>query len=321
MYALAQPLEEQPYTPVLFDISGKVASLTGTLTIAGWVFLPPTVPAIPRVLVCFPGASYTKRYYHLAVPGFAPAAYSFALALARSGCIVVCLDHLGVGDSSAPDGTLLTLATMAQANAVVAGLIQEHIKAGTLITDLPALPQAVSIGVGHSMGAFVVLEQQATHRSFAAIALLGYTNGPLVTPAGAHPLELLCPHLSRRDYLTVDREVVHPFFYVGVPRRVIEADDRVASAVPAGMLLDMQQPNFMLPKAAQIAVPVFLANADSDLSADFHGEPATYPAARDISLFQLPESGHCHNFAPTRHLLWQRLARWCQEQDVQRRSA
>lgn len=37
--------------------------------VAGWVFAPPMLLEHPRVVVCYPGASYTKAYYHLEVPG------------------------------------------------------------------------------------------------------------------------------------------------------------------------------------------------------------------------------------------------------------
>jgi alpha-beta hydrolase superfamily lysophospholipase len=313
MHARVQPVESQPSTPVLFDLSGAVASFREPLSIAGWVFAPSTLTKTPRVVLCFPGTSYTKAYCHLEVPGFGQAAYSCALALAKSGCVVICLDHLGVGDSSMPDGSRLTLATMARTNAMITRHIQEHVTNGTLIDDLPPIPAPIFLGVGHSMGAFLLVEQQATSRSFAGIALLGYTNGSLIPRGDSTLLDLAFPHARYPEYLTVDREGARALFHPGIPAQVVQADNQVASAVPSGILRAMQHPEEILPKAALINVPVFLANADRDLSADFHREPASYPAARDISLFQLLESGHCHHFAPTRRVLWRRLAQWCQE--------
>src|SRR5207302_1666098 len=75
-----------------------------------------------------------------------------------------------------------------------------------------------------------------------------------------------------------------------------------------------------LSKAARIEVPIFLGNGDLDVSADFHAEPATYPLARDITLFQLAGSAHCHNFATTRTTLWDRLVRWIQAINPGRRN-
>ena len=43
-----------------------------------------------------PGAGYSRRYFDLPEPG-----YSEALYHNRRGTIVVALDHLGVGESSA----------------------------------------------------------------------------------------------------------------------------------------------------------------------------------------------------------------------------
>lgn len=51
-------------------------------------------------LVCLPGGTYDKRYWHLEIerhPG-----YSFGEHLARAGYIVIAVDHLAVGDSTDP---------------------------------------------------------------------------------------------------------------------------------------------------------------------------------------------------------------------------
>src|SRR6266566_4971126 len=110
------------YTPTHFDITEQVPSLPGPQSVATWVFAPPALPAdtSPVVLVCLPGSSYTKAYYHLEVPGYPPEAYSFALQMLRQGFIVVALDHLGVGESTwSADGGELTTEVVARANAVV----------------------------------------------------------------------------------------------------------------------------------------------------------------------------------------------------------
>jgi hypothetical protein len=46
------------------------------------------------------------------------------------------------------------------------------------------------------------------------------------------------------------------------------------------------------------------------MSPDWLAEPAFYKSSNDITLLRLPRTGHCHNFAPTRHLLWDRLDGW-----------
>ena len=57
-------------------------------------------------------------------------------------------------------------------------------------------------------------------------------------------------------------------------------------------------------------VPVFLAFGDVDVSPCPHLEPSTYPASRDVTLFLLPSSAHCHNMATSRQVLWDRLEAW-----------
>ena len=235
-------VQPMPYTAVTFDLTGQLSPFPGeSLQIAGWVFAPPTLPSKPVVLVCFPGASYTKAYYHLDVPGYAPDAYSFAASMTRHGFLVVALDHLGVGDSSRPDGTRLSLEVMAHANALATQQVTERVRTGTLVPALPPQPESVVIGVGHSMGAFVLLQQQATAQSFAALALLGYSNWPVWPLLETSPADLLAQ--SARGYLPAQREALSPFFFApDVEREAIEADARLASDCPLGIFQDLQQP-------------------------------------------------------------------------------
>lgn len=318
------------YTPVRLDVTafeGCPGAIPEPLSLAAWVFAPPTLPKVPKVLVCFPGGSYTKAYYHLEVPGFPPDAYSFALAMAQQGFIVVALDHLGVGESTVPeDGTLLTMSVLAAANAAAVRLIDAHLQAGTLIAELPAQQERVMVGVGHSMGSFLLLAQQATHHSFSAIALLGYTSGEIsvagmerrlaeargLEPGTAYEAVSRLYTGTPSGYMTLDRTIAHALFHADdVPEAVIAADDALVSGIPLGTTIDMSQPGAMLPLASAVDVPLFLANGTIfDMSEDFRAEPVSYRRATDISLYLLENSAHCHNFASRRQALWNRLARW-----------
>ncbi len=319
------------YIPTRFDVTEQVPSLSGPLSIAAWVFAPPSLAAetSPVVLVCLPGGTYTKAYYHLEVPGFAPEAYSFALHMVKQGFLVVALDHLGTGESTQlADGQELTLEVMARANAAVTDQVRARLAAGTLAAGVAPQHEPVLVGVGHSMGSFLLVAQQADHRSFAAIAPLGSTTKEpwLAGPAKRWAEQLGIPlddlditrdvqpkmyQVIERGYVGADRSIIRALFHDDdVPTSVIEADDALATYTPLGV---MTAPQYMSAKAARIDVPIFLGNSDLDLSADFHAEPATYPLARDITLFQLAGSAHCHNFASTRTQLWDRLARWIRE--------
>src|SRR5260370_29138567 len=322
------------YTPTSFDVTDQVPSVSGPLRIAAWVFAPSSLPAetSPVVLVCLPGGTYTKAYYHLEVPGFSSQAYSFASHMVKQGFIVVALDHLGTGESTQPaDGRELTMKVMARANAAVTDQLRPRLAAGTLAAGMAPQAEPFLVGVGHSMSSFLLVTQQADQRSFAAIAPLGYTNKGLST-AGAEKRLAEQRGIPRHDqdtirelmgqmfqfteqgYVRMDRSIGQALFDdADVPLGIIEADDALSTHIPLGTFTDVGDPGYMPAKAARIEVPVFLGNGDLDVSADFHAEPATYPLARDITLFQLAGSAHCHNFASTRALLWDRLARWIRE--------
>jgi hypothetical protein len=62
--------------------------------------------------------------------------------------------------------------------------------------------------------------------------------------------------------------------------------------------------------AKAVDVPVFLGLGERDTAPRPYDEPRYYPASADITLFLLPRSAHCHNFASTRTRLWDRLAAW-----------
>jgi pimeloyl-ACP methyl ester carboxylesterase len=58
-------------------------------------------------------------------------------------------------------------------------------------------------------------------------------------------------------------------------------------------------------------VPVFLGfGAALDVSPNPHSEPANYTGSPDVTLYLVPGSGHCHNFASHRTQLWDRIATW-----------
>jgi len=232
--------------------------------------------------------------------------------------VVVALDHLGVGESTWPaDGRELTLEVMAQANAVVTDQVRSRLAEGTLAAGMAPQHEPVLVGVGHSMGSFLLVAQQADYRSFATIAPLGHSNRGLSTAAldqdNSPEFTAKMFQFTDQGYVRLDRPLWHALFHAAdVPAGLIEADDALATHSPVGIMPAFSDPRYMLSKAARIEVPLFLGNGDLDVSGDFHAEAATYPLARDITLFQLAGSAHCHNFATTRTLLWDRLARWIQ---------
>lgn len=62
--------------------------------------------------------------------------------------------------------------------------------------------------------------------------------------------------------------------------------------------------------AARLTVPVLVGFGEHDVPERPHDDVAFYRSSPDVTLTVLPDSAHCHNFAGTRALLWDRLADW-----------
>lgn len=129
------------------------------------VFEPEPVGDDPVVLCCAPGGGMSRGYFDLqAPPGFGN--YSMAAHLVDRGFVVVTIDPPGIGESSVPDdGYALTPAVVADVHAYAFAEV------------LTRWPRAIAVGVGHSAGALLTVVQQARHRTYAALGLLGFANG------------------------------------------------------------------------------------------------------------------------------------------------
>jgi pimeloyl-ACP methyl ester carboxylesterase len=254
-----------------------------------------------RAVFCFPGGTYNKAYYDL--PFGDDESYSLAKTLARAGNIVICVDHLGVGESSKPvDGHALTRTVIADADAAAVKYVTDGLMAGTLVPAWAPFSAIALVGVGHSLGGLILLRMQARHACFDAIAVLGWTNQPM-SVAHRYP--------PTQAYVHVDRAQLRAFFHMpDVPEDIIAADDRNAEPVPAGILVEGQQAGISVADAQAVTTPVFLCFGERDGCPDPHLEPSTYPNSGDVTLLQLRHSAHNHNFASSRRLFFRRLAAW-----------
>jgi pimeloyl-ACP methyl ester carboxylesterase len=63
-------------------------------------------------------------------------------------------------------------------------------------------------------------------------------------------------------------------------------------------------------RSPAIEVPVLIGVGERDVCPNPWAEPAAYSRSGDIALLVVPRMAHMHNFAPTRELLWQRIADW-----------
>jgi pimeloyl-ACP methyl ester carboxylesterase len=307
-----------------FDVSAGVGS-NEELRQGAWLFLPERPADAQAVLLCLAGGCYDKHYWHVEVEGHP--AYSFGEHMAALGFVVIAVDHLGIGESTDPISSgPLGLELLAAGDAEVARQVRERLRRGELHDALPPGPTVALIGVGHSMGACLTPMVQATAHPYDAVVLLGY--GVQITnvyddKADAadleqriqQTLELSCQLAGAKpsdSHIIGPRTYLAELFYAGeVPPDVIQADTAVQSRVPLRAAAEVTTPGMVEHYAPQVDVPVFLAFGNAlDVSPNPYAEPGNYTGSPDVTLYLVPESGHCHNFASHRGQLWDRIARW-----------
>jgi alpha-beta hydrolase superfamily lysophospholipase len=306
-----------------FDVTAGVG--TGEqLTQAAGAFLPERPADTLAVLLCLAGGTYDKHYWHIEIDGHPR--YSLGEHLADAGFIVIAVDHLGIGASTDPVASgPLGLRLLAAGDAEVARQVREGLSRGTLLGGVPPTV-APLVGVGHSMGACLTTMVQATTHPYDAVALLGYgvqiTNVYENTADAAEleqriqqTIEASCQLTGAKptdSHTVAPRSYLADLFYAGeVPQKVIDADTVAQSRVPVRAAAEVTTPGFVEDYASSVDVPVFLAfGAAMDVSPNPHAEPANYTASPDVTLYLVPKSGHCHNFASHRAHLWDRVAAW-----------
>lgn len=296
----------------------------GALEIAVEVF----APAQPRpvALVCLPGGAMTRRYYDLVPPDSADESFSFARQMAARGFICVLVDHLGIGESSRPaDGYALTADVVAQANAAATQAVVARLRNGSAINGLEAIPEVVSVGVGHSMGAMLTVLQQALARQHRGIAVLGFSTRGLPEYLTPEARELArdpavarreAPRLARatfRDpYPKIGRTSDGSQLYAGLHAepagiQAIKPAREVLLPVPAYMSM---YPGNVAPEAAQIDVPVLVGLGELDMAGPPQDAPKAFTRSPAVELVLLPQAGHSHFIFAARTQLFDALARW-----------
>ena len=175
------------------------------------------------------------------------------------------------------------------------------------------------------MGGYVAIFQQAEFRTYDALAILGTTNqavrildlpAEMIDTAGQGPEQrkqlvhtLLQGFAS--PYLEGAREALMSSFHLDdLPGSVIDADSGTETVVPRLAAAQSTVPGIAREAAGHIDVPLFLGFGATDVSPSPHDEPSMYPSSRDITLFVLSASAHCHNMATSRKVLWDRLEAW-----------
>lgn len=280
--------------------------------LATTVFLPPpgALAAGPDVLVLLPGAAYSRGYFNLPVPGFSQAMYH-----AGRGNIIVTVDPLGVGQSSAADGASAADAVAALDTAV--GHIAEGLRAGTLLPGLGPVAFGVITGAGQSLGGHLLTAAQAAHGTFKGIALLGSSvvgtqfplpGGGSTTSAAEADFGYLfhwgeAPQVDPTTVPTDQASLVGADVAIGLPMRT--GDAPWASRSIPGYVAEVIEA--ATSRAAEVTCPVLLAAGERDVTHPLADEAAAFTHASGVDTFLLPESAHMHNFAATREELWKRV--------------
>lgn len=330
------------------DVS-DVVPLEGRFEIAVSATVPTAIDreASARVLCCLPGGFLSRDYFDLVVPTSAPAApgpaesiarppdrrFSFAEAMAAQGYVTLAFDHLGVGESSRPDpiegGYALGPEEIARANQRALEITLERLARGDEALGLPALRDPVTIGVGHSMGSMLTVEQQALARPHAALVLFSFsTHGtPRFLDEAMRQYANDPQRLRREIGLLARRSMGTPYperardseenrraaFGVGTAPKAAEEALHAASTnlLAVGGLASMV-PGGYAPAAERIDVPVLMWAGDHDLHDDRHTR-SELPRSPSVTTRILEDCWHCHFVANTREILWRDTAQWIRE--------
>ena len=321
-------------TELVLDVSADLPFKEPSV-VASSVHLPEGEDeAPPAVLICWPGGSYARSYWDMQIPGHP--GYSFAEHLTAKGFVVLAADHLGVGASSKPaDGDRVNFETMSAAAASFVAHVRRMLADGSPELGGRPLPSVPIIGVGHSLGACLTVVHQAQHRCYDAVALLGFTHGQKevsVTAVGAAEREPVDDDNTLREtaiaqarafsgetwddvYGSAPREPNHAWLHnPDVPAAVIAADDAKAARWPRQSYVEALLAGHSARFAAELDCNVFIGFGDRDVPPVPHADVAYYPRSQDVTLYVLPTSAHCHNFASTRTQLWDRIGLWAGQQ-------
>ena len=275
--------------------------------LAADVHVPRELSVGPVVCCCVPGGGMSRGYFDIQAP---PSVGNFSMArhLVERGVVVITLDSPGVGESDVPDdGYTLTPDVVADVNARAFDQLLEE------------WPDAHRIGVGHSAGGLLTVVQQARHRTYDALGLFGFGRG-------GH--EQFALTQEERDQaggiveLTRARfgdplpgggsTATSPFLLGGmeVPPEALDALGSVKTRLLGVVGLTSMIPGSVDAEMAAVEAPVFLALGEHDIAGDPHLIPACFTGSNDFTLFVLPGTGHNHNVAPDRELLWERFVVW-----------
>lgn len=174
-----------------FDIDVSEAVGTGRAArVSASVMLPDPERAGDRPVVCIalPSSTYARGYYTRDLPGAGSGAQA-AFHAAR-GWIFVALDWVRGADGAAIDPEDLTYPVLTATASAAQAEILLRLANGVLAAGFPPVTRPCVIGIGHSLGAALLVYQQARQRNHDGIAVLGFSaiHSRPATPPGGDPV-------------------------------------------------------------------------------------------------------------------------------------
>jgi pimeloyl-ACP methyl ester carboxylesterase len=309
--------------PVRIELDVTAVAPSGSTVEVGDLFLPEraTERASVDLVVCVPGGGMTRRWFDL--PEDLPGRWSLARHLVEGhGLAVLTLDHLGTGDSPPPDDpyTLIPRVVAAVHHHVASDAVA-RLRSGELAPGVGPVAVGRVVGCGHSMGAMITVQQQARHRTYDGLVLLGFGGAGLPEhldddergyAGDLDELELALPALVAARFggpLVASRREVRE----RRPGEPLTPGDLLGPAT--GALLTLGGLTSMIPgtsdrEMAAIDVPVLAAVGEKDIVREVERLPQLFSATPELTEFVLPGSGHNHVIAAERLLLFDEIGRW-----------
>lgn len=272
--------------------------LTGTLCTRGAL-------SNKTIQVLVHGGAYDRNYWDFPLE---PETYSYVRAITEAGYATLAVDRLGVGASSRPSGTALTM----HAGAFALHQVVQALRSGNMVVPSLGRVRAKRVElVGHSFGSFIASIEAATYDDIDGLILSGYshTAGPGIGVLNASLLPApLDPKFASSgldfDYFTTAPGTRASFFYhtPNADPAVIALDEALKQTVTLGELVDIF-PSYAA--TLDVKVPTLVIVGDFDpltceapscsASGSLASEPSFYQPAACVEVETIADSGHSLN--------------------------